>query len=376
MKQTAVTNRVEISAEQFPTSAGADEKILFLLKYAVLAPSNHNTQPWLFRLQAHELDVIADLNRSLPVTDPENRELIISCGAALNHLRVAARYFGYASSFETYPEPEYPGLLARFSLGGPCDTYAEDILKFGAIEKRRTHRFPFLPDPVPRSLLDILEQTARCHGTELDAFTDDDGRCQIAELVSAADRVQWHDKHFRRELAAWLTPNRSTRRDGIPGYARGVGNLSSDAEAFVVRTFDLGQGQAARDREIALHSPVLAVLSTQNDSRLDWLNAGMALSDLLLRAQVEDVSASFLNQAVEVPQTRASLEAMLRGKGHAQLLLRLGFGKEIKPTLRRAVHDCLLAPRNRPIRIGSVQPSKNFNLKPEELCLPYRQKVR
>ena len=59
MKQTAVTNRVEISAEQFPTSAGADEKILFLLKYAVLAPSNHNSQPWLFRLQGHELDVIA-----------------------------------------------------------------------------------------------------------------------------------------------------------------------------------------------------------------------------------------------------------------------------------------------------------------------------
>ena len=360
MKQTVVANRAETSAEQFPASAGADEKILFLLRYAVLAPSNHNTQPWLFRLQGHELDLIADLNRSLPVTDPENRELIISCGAALNHLRVASRYFGYSSEIEACPEPEYPALLARFSLGGPCDTYAEDLLKFGAIEKRRTHRFPFLPDPVPQSLLDILEQTARCHGIELDVFTDNDTRYQIAELVSEADRVQWHDKHFRRELAAWLTPNRSARRDGIPGYARGVGNITSDAEAFVVRTFDLGEGQAARDREIALHSPVIAVLSTQNDSRLDWLNAGMALSDLLLRARVEDVSASFLNQAIEVPQTRAGLEALLSGKGRAQALLRLGFGKEIKPTPRRAVHDCLLPPRNRPIRIGRAHAVEEF----------------
>jgi hypothetical protein len=259
MKQTAVTTQAETLVEEFPASAGADEKLLFLLRYVVQAPSNHNTQPWLFRIQGHELDLIADLNRSLPVTDPQNRELIISCGAALNHLRVAARYFGYAPSVEAYPEPEYPDLLARFSLGGPCDTYAEDILKFRAIAKRHTHRFPFLPDPVPQSLLDILDQTARSHGAKLDSFTDHETRYQIAEIVSEADRVQWHDKHFRRELAAWLIPNRSARRDGIPGYARGVGNLISDAESFVVRTFDLGEGQAARDREIAFRSPVIIV---------------------------------------------------------------------------------------------------------------------
>src|SRR5262245_5436449 len=136
MKQAAVTDWAGIPAEDFPTSAGADEKLLFLLRYAVLAPSNHNTQPWLFRIQGHELDLIANLNRSLPGTDADNRQLIISCGAALDHLRIAARYFGYSSAIETYPEPEYPDLLARFSLGGPSDTHAEDLLKFAAIEKR------------------------------------------------------------------------------------------------------------------------------------------------------------------------------------------------------------------------------------------------
>jgi hypothetical protein len=360
MKRNAVRNRNETSAEEFPMSAGADEKLLFLLRRAVLAPSNHNTQPWLFRIQGHELDIIADLNRSLPVTDPDNRELIISCGAALNHLSVAARYFGYSSAIEAYPEPEYPDLLARFSLGGSCDTYAEDILKFGAIEKRRTYHFPFLPEPVPKSLLDVLEQIARSHGAKLDFYTDHETRYQIAEIVSKADRLQWHDKHFRRELSSWLIPNRSPRRDGIPGYARGVGNLISDAEAFVVRTFDLGEGQAARDREIAIHSPVIAVLSTPADSRRDWLNAGMALSGVLLRAQVEDVSASFLNQAVEVPQTREGLEALLSENGRAQLLLRFGFGKEIEPTPRRTVQDFLLPPRNRPIRIGKLQPVESL----------------
>ncbi len=58
-----------------------------LLKYAVLAPSGHNTQPWLFRpTEKDDLYLIADRTRALPVVDPHDRELIISCGAALDHL--------------------------------------------------------------------------------------------------------------------------------------------------------------------------------------------------------------------------------------------------------------------------------------------------
>lgn len=338
-------------SDRFPAGAAADEKLLFLLSFATRAPSSHNTQPWLFRIQGHELDLIADLNRSLPLADPLNRELIISCGAALHHLRVAARNFGHSYRVETFPEPDYPHLLARFSLGAPFEADAASILLCNAIAKRSTNRFPFAADPIPEALLDVLMQTADHEGAWLHPFRDEEARFQIADIVADADRLQWGDKQFRRELAAWLTPNAARRRDGIPGYAQGLGDLASEAEAFVVRTFDLGQGRAARDRDIALHSPVLAVLGTEGDSRQDWLNAGQALSAILLRAQVEDVSASFLNQAVEVPSARAGLEALTGAKGAPQILLRLGFGREVKATPRRAVHEVLLESKNRPIRL-------------------------
>ena len=346
------TTQWDVSASDFPTGSGADEQLQFLLNFAVLAPSSHNTQPWLFQIQGHEVDLIADLNRSLPVVDPDNRELIISCGAALNHLTIAARYFGFSSRIEMFPEPEYPDLLARFSLGTPCESRAEDVLLFAAIPKRRTNRLPFRPDPVPEALLNVLSQYAERAGAWLHVFTDEDTRFQVADLVSEADRAQWRDKHFRRELAAWLTPNNSDRRDGIPGYAQGIGGLNSEAEAFVVRTFDLGNRRAARDREVALNSPVLAVLGTDTDTRHDWLNAGQALATILLRARVEDVWASFLNQAVEVPATRDGLSQLTGKNGAAQVLLRLGFGVEVKPTPRRPVPDVLLKPRNRPIRLS------------------------
>jgi len=348
MKTTALDMA---NADEFPADGGADEQLQFLLRYAVMAPSSHNTQPWLFRIQGHELDLIVDHKRSLPIVDPMNRELIMSCGAALNHLHVAARYFGFATNIEAFPEMESPDLLARFSLGASCESYAEDVLLFAAMPKRRTYRLAFKPEPVPRALLDVLAQYAERHNCWLHVFEDESARYDVADLISQADRAQWHDRQFRRELAAWVTPNGSARRDGIPGYAQGLGSLSSETEAFMVRTFDLGNSRAARDRDVALNSPVLAVLGTNRDTREDWLNAGQALSSVLLRAAVEDVSASFLNQAIEVPETRIGLAQLTRRSGQPQILLRLGFGNEVRPTPRRHVTEVLLRPKNRPIRL-------------------------
>jgi len=45
-----------------------------LVAAAVLAPSSHNTQPWLFELHEGEVDLHADRIRSLPVNDPDDRE--------------------------------------------------------------------------------------------------------------------------------------------------------------------------------------------------------------------------------------------------------------------------------------------------------------
>jgi hypothetical protein len=351
MNGIAIQHPSEISPADFPVTAAPDEKLLFLLNFAIQAPSSHNTQPWLFRIQGHELDMIADLNRSLPVVDPLNRELIMSCGAALHHLRVAGRYFGYTSRTEPFPEDEYPDLLARLSLGGSCEPHAEDILVFNAIPKRRTNRLPFLSQPVPQALLDVLTQTADREEAWLHILASEEERFGLADLVAEADLAQWCDKQFRRELADWLTPNKTLRRDGIPGYAQGLGNVMSEAESFLVRTFDLGNGRAARDREVALHSPVLAVLGTEGDSRRDWLNAGQALSAILLRAGVEDVAASFLNQAAEVRDTRSRLATLIEKKGYPQIVLRFGFAREVRPTPRRPLHEVLLHPRNRPIRL-------------------------
>ena len=97
-----------VSADDFPADGTSEEKLWFTVQYAILAPSSHNTQPWKFRIHGNVVELYADLSRALPVVDPDKRELIMSCGAALFHLRTAIRYFGYGCQVETFPEPGEP----------------------------------------------------------------------------------------------------------------------------------------------------------------------------------------------------------------------------------------------------------------------------
>jgi nitroreductase len=336
---SVVSDPWKVSVEGFPGSGDTEEKLRFLLNYAVLAPSGHNTQPWLFRVRGDEVELYADRTRGLPVVDPEDRALVISCGAALLYLRVAIRYFGYADEVQTFPDPEDPDLLARVRLGPEREAAEEVEMLFRAIPKRHSNRGPFEGRQVPRRLLSALQAAAWEEGTWLHLTQDEDAKHALAELIAEGDRLQLADKRFRWELASWVHPNRTKSRDGIPGYAFGFGDLMSLAGPFVIRTFDTGKGQAAKDRQLAEGSPVLAVLSTEGETPADWLLAGQALARILLRARAQGVWASFLNQPIEVPELRPRLREAVGEVGFPQLLFRMGYGPEVRPTPRRSVAE-------------------------------------
>jgi hypothetical protein len=331
-----------ISPDAFPSDGYASDQLEFLIGYAILAPSSHNSQPWLFRINAMDLELFADRRRALPIIDPQQRELTISCGAALFNLRVAAEYFGHVYRVDSLPDPEQPDLLARFHLGLSGETRSEDILMFNAITQRRTNRQPFVADPVPDALLADLSEAASQEGAWLRIVDGDANRHAVANLVAEADRVQWADRHFREELARWVRTRPEEVRDGLLVQDMGVKDWLAFLGPALIRTFDRGGGQAARDQDIALHSPVLAVLGTEADTAPNWLAAGQALQSLLLRARADGVWASYLNQPIEVESLRPQLASILDATGFPQILIRLGYGPDLRPTPRRSVHDVTL----------------------------------
>jgi Putative TM nitroreductase len=348
-----------VSENQFPQKGPKTEQLKFLLKYAILAPSSHNTQPWLFKIvNDNIIELYADRTRALAVVDPDDRELIISCGAALSHLQIAIRHFGYAYRVKLFLEPNNKDLLAQVTIGeGKKEPIKEENSLFEAITKRRTNRLQFEDRELSALLIPKLQSIVTEQGqlgggeeirrrrirTWLYIAKEEDKKNSLADLIAEGDRIQMSDKRLRRELASWIHSNRSHSKDGMPGYAFGYNDIISYMGPFVIRTFDTGKGQAAKDRQLAVGSPVLAVLGTESDEPMDWLQAGMALSKMLLLARSENVWSSFLDQPIEVPELRFKVQQLLKEeKGFPQIILRMGYyGQNIKPTPRRQVDEVL-----------------------------------
>ena len=323
-------------------SATLAQQIYDAVEKAVLAPSSHNTQPWLFRILPDGVELRVDRRRTCPVVDPEDRELLISCGAALYHLRLALNHEGFATLVRVLPRSSDRDLVARVLIAGAHVVTDDDRLLYEAISKRRTNRFPFEDRGVDCDLQAEWINDVKSERAWMRLFHSLSDRNAIAELVCQGDRVQASDKAFRAELAGWVHSNHSNRRDGLPGYTHGTGDFASNFESFAIRSFDWGDGQAARDQKLVEASPVIAVLGTKTDTPTDWVACGQALEKMLLRAAAWSIDASFMNQPIEVPDLRNKLAMQVEAEGFPQILLRLGFGREVRPAPRRPTSEMIV----------------------------------
>lgn len=331
-----------IDSSRFPATGTAINKARFAVRYAILAPSSHNTQPWRFMVNGDELLVCADRTRSLPNIDPYDRELIISCGAALLNLRVALAYFNVPVEITTFPQSSDPDIVARVVFPGSGPMLKDLAELFDAVMKRATNRGPFLEEDVPNAVVEGFKSAAASEGVDVEFARTLAERERIATLIAQADRRQFDDPRFRRELASWIHPSRSN--DGMPAASQGLGTLTDVATpiiAMAIRTFDLGNGVAAVHEQLARGSPLLVVLSTPMDNKEGWLAAGLGLQRLLLVATKNRYSTSYLNQPIEVADLRTRLASELSVAGYPQLLLRVGRGFPVSHSPRRPIADVL-----------------------------------
>lgn len=278
------------------------------------APSSHNTQPWRWVGSADgvELDLYADRRRALPVNDPAGRELVISCGAALFNLRVAAAHAGTGVRIDPFPTRD-PDHLARVRLAGPPGPEAE---LYDVLHVRRTHHGPFLPGQIPPEVIIDMRLAAVAEGAEVRMLGLHE-KDAVAGLVEAADRIQWGNRRWRRELARWMRARWSG--DGLP-----VSPAALLPARLIVTACNLGRSRGAQNATLIADSARAAVLTTTTDEPLDWLRAGQALERVLLTAAAAGISAAFQNQPCQAsPELRDRLRVILCGRT-PQMVMRLG----------------------------------------------------
>ena len=115
------------------------ETIHTALSLAARAPSIHNSQPWRWRVGARSLHLYADPERHLHNTDPDSRDLLLSCGVSLHHAVVALAALGWQAKVHRLPNPEEPDHLASIEVY-PHPATELDVTLAAAIPRRRTDR--------------------------------------------------------------------------------------------------------------------------------------------------------------------------------------------------------------------------------------------
>lgn len=176
---------------------------------AKYAPSAHNTQPARWTLQGDgSILISADPSRRLTVGDPQDRDLQIACGAAVEGTVLALAQIGHGAQVVYLSGPDDGGYrpMATVSLTG--DPVPEDVALAGYVTRRRTHRLGFAAGagaPLPAQ-------------SGVTVVTDQSDIAWLSTQIDVASARIMQDRAFRSELLDWmrLSPKHALyHRDGL-----------------------------------------------------------------------------------------------------------------------------------------------------------------
>ncbi|RBW57070.1 hypothetical protein [Ruegeria sp. A3M17] len=167
-----------------------------IVAQAMLAPSAHNTQPARWRLDGACIEVHADLSRRLPIGDPDDRDLDVSCGAAVEGtvLALAARGFDADVTLSEGPVEAGLRMIARIVPKPTAD--AGDVVLAKEVSRRLTHRAGFTPSP---------QEAFRNWRADHMALVQDASQIEwLAGQIDIASARVMRSRDFRSELLHWM----------------------------------------------------------------------------------------------------------------------------------------------------------------------------
>jgi len=287
-----------------------DEQMQFLLRYAILAPSGHNTQPWSFHITPEGVQVFADTSRRLLVVDRNDRELLMSIGAAITNFRVAAAHFGFETTVAYEPRSMESLPVATIFVRETCGPDEQLAALFPAIRRRHTNREPYDEQPLDPETLqrvcDVIDGSSETLRLILPRDTE-----RVAEFVARAEKALLARPAYCAELSDWV--------------GSGLGTLHPKRDAELTR------------------SASLLLVATADEDQIPLVKAGETLELLLLTITLAGLQYSILSAPVEVDETRESLRLLAGSTREPQLLLRIGLAAtHVQPTQRRPLESVIV----------------------------------
>jgi len=306
-----------------------------LIRYATLAASGHNTQPWRFRLADDRIAIRPDFARRTPVVDPDDHHLFVSLGCAAENLSLAAAERGRRSQVRF--DPEGAGSVIFEFDGAP----PEHSILFEAIPRRQATRADYKGRPVSAPDLETLAAVVRVPGVDLILATDRQQIERVLDLVIAGNSAQMADPAFVRELKDWLRFNPGQALETGDGlFSAASGNPTAPAWLGGLM-FDLVFRVATENDKYVRQlrsSAGVAIFVSEHDDKDHWVRAGRACQRFALQATALGLKHAFINQPVEVAALRPQLANLVGMTGRRpDIVMRFGYGPTLPFSPRRPV---------------------------------------
>jgi len=304
---------------------------------ACRAPSYHNSQPWHWVADRDGLHLFLDPNR-LVQTDLDERQALISCGAVLDHLRVAMAAAGWKANIDRLPDPSNLEHLASIDFTEMTVVTAGHRRRAEAIATRRTDRLPFGPVTDWAG----FETALRTRIDDTVALVDvvsDAGRRELVQATDLTNALRFYDPYYFATLQRWTAPFEAS--EGIPYDS--LASASEGDRVDVGRTFPIVHHPDRREQVPVDYSTIL-VISAHEKTRRDTLGCGEMLSTVLLEATVAGLATCTLTHLTELSTSRHLVEDVT-GRALPQVLVRVGDAPPHEqfppPTPRRPLADVL-----------------------------------
>ena len=310
-----------------------------LVRYATLAASSHNTQPWKFKCESGRIVILPDLSRRCPAVDPDDHHLYASLGCAAENLVLAAQAAGLRG--HCFYEASESSVQVDFEQAVPLRSPL-----FEAIPSRQCSRAEYDGTELSVEQLRLLEEAGQGIGVSLILLTTNKQKEQVAQYVAEANTVQFSDPKWAEELRTWIrfsVRDAVRASDGLYGPVMGSPDVPRWLGDLFMRLAFSAKRQNRKDITHIRSSAAIAVFFSDVDDKPHWIEAGRCYERLALQAAALHLRTAFINQPVEVPALRPQFATFLGiGNRRPDLVVRIGRGPEMPRSLRRPVEQVLV----------------------------------
>lgn len=333
-----------INPDDFFKCKTKKEEILFLLNFAILAPSSHNSQPWLFSIEESLISVYVNSNKKLKVGDKENRLLFISLGCVIKNILVAADFFGFTFSVNYFPDVRDSDIVATILLDKTRTKIVNNEHIIFSILKRSVNRNKYTNEIPPSILFKKITSFDIPEKIKVNVITDKLVKDRISDLVVDSSVLLMEDKNFRAELQPYVKNNFTKSKTGIPAFGMGIPGFISFFIPILIKYINLDKLSRSSNLNLLKNfTPVFLIISTKNDTKVDWIKSGELYQEIALLCENYGIKTSILGAPVLIENCYKSIQAELHTDFRPQVFLRMGYPikKYFRHSPRLSVSDVL-----------------------------------